>query len=74
MSSTTRTAFPARPALPRLGRIRRFLRQLPQAYIIYFERRALMALSDRALKDLGLSRSDVYREANRSWWDVPENR
>lgn len=38
------------------------------------ERRELEALSDHLLKDVGLSRSVAYREANRSWFDIPGNR
>ena len=37
----------------------------------YRERRALLAASDHMLRDLGLSRADAYREAGRSFWDVP---
>jgi uncharacterized protein YjiS (DUF1127 family) len=44
------------------------------AYRIYQERRALMALSDRTLKDIGLSRTDAYHEGNRPWWDLPRCR
>ena len=36
------------------------------------QRRALMALDDRMLKDIGLSRTDAWREANRSPLDLPE--
>jgi uncharacterized protein YjiS (DUF1127 family) len=32
-------------------------------------RRALSALSDEQLKDIGLSRSDAFREASRPFWD-----
>jgi uncharacterized protein YjiS (DUF1127 family) len=35
------------------------------------ERRALMALDDRMLKDIGLGRGDVARETSRSVWDLP---
>jgi uncharacterized protein YjiS (DUF1127 family) len=35
------------------------------------ERRKLAALSDAALKDMGLSRADVYRESERPFWDEP---
>jgi uncharacterized protein YjiS (DUF1127 family) len=33
------------------------------------QRRALGALSDHMLKDLGLSRADALREAGRPFWD-----
>jgi len=32
-------------------------------------RRALMALNDAQLKDIGLSRADAYREGIRPFWD-----
>ena len=32
-------------------------------------RRALSALNDDELKDIGLSRADAYREARRPFWD-----
>ena len=35
------------------------------------ERRALMRLDDRGLKDIGLSRADADREGSRPFWDVP---
>ncbi|MEO1330528.1 MAG: DUF1127 domain-containing protein [Pseudomonadota bacterium] len=38
------------------------------------ERRALRELSDHQLRDLGLSRADVEREAHRPFWDAPRRR
>ncbi|WP_285425023.1 DUF1127 domain-containing protein [Pseudomonas sp. efr-133-TYG-103a] len=38
---------------------------------LHRERRQLAALSDDALKDIGLSRADVYQEAERRFWDDP---
>jgi uncharacterized protein YjiS (DUF1127 family) len=35
------------------------------------QRRALMALDDRMLADIGLSRTDAYREASRPLFDLP---
>lgn len=35
------------------------------------QRRQLAALSDVALKDLGLSRADILRETERPFWDDP---
>lgn len=35
------------------------------------QRRALRELDEHQLKDIGLSRADALREANRYWWDVP---
>lgn len=39
---------------------------------VYRERRALMALSDRMLADIGLSRADIHAEATRSIFDMPD--
>lgn len=36
------------------------------------QREALRRLDDRALKDIGLSRSDAEIEASRPFWDVPD--
>jgi len=36
------------------------------------QRRQLLALDERALKDIGISRADAFREANRDFWDIPE--
>jgi uncharacterized protein YjiS (DUF1127 family) len=38
------------------------------------QRRALLALDDRMLKDIGLSQADAWREANRPLLDLPEYR
>jgi uncharacterized protein YjiS (DUF1127 family) len=40
---------------------------------VHRQRRALMALDDRMLKDIGLSRTDAWHEANRSLLDLPED-
>ncbi|MFW2542175.1 DUF1127 domain-containing protein [Primorskyibacter sp. 2E107] len=37
------------------------------------QRRLLRALDDAALADLGLSRQDAEAEANRPFWDAPDN-
>ncbi len=37
------------------------------------QRRQLLALDERALKDIGISRIDTLREANRHFWDIPEH-
>lgn len=41
---------------------------------VWNERKALQRLDDAALKDIGLSRADVEREASRSLVDVPAHR
>ncbi|WP_175483187.1 DUF1127 domain-containing protein [Salinihabitans flavidus] len=38
---------------------------------LHRQRKALNRLDDAALRDLGLSRSDVQHEAERPFWDVP---
>ncbi len=37
------------------------------------QRRLLLALGERTLKDIGRSRVDAFREANRGFWDIPED-
>jgi uncharacterized protein YjiS (DUF1127 family) len=37
------------------------------------QRRALMALDDRMLSDIGLSRSQAYRESSKPFLDVPRD-
>ncbi|WP_299353689.1 DUF1127 domain-containing protein [uncultured Shimia sp.] len=37
------------------------------------QRKALVRLDDAALRDMGLTRSDVEQEAKRAMWDVPAN-
>jgi uncharacterized protein YjiS (DUF1127 family) len=37
---------------------------------VHAERRHLMSLDDRMLKDIGLSRGEAYREASRSPTDI----
>jgi uncharacterized protein YjiS (DUF1127 family) len=38
---------------------------------LHRERIVLASLSDDALKDIGLSRADVYEEIDRPFWDDP---
>ncbi|PAU51226.1 hypothetical protein BZL41_27715 [Pseudomonas sp. PIC25] len=38
------------------------------------QRRQLAALSDDALKDIGLTRADVYQESERPFWSDPLKR
>jgi uncharacterized protein YjiS (DUF1127 family) len=52
----------------------RLCRRLAVAFAVARERRALLALSDDALNDVGLGRADAYREGTRSFWDLPVNR
>ena len=57
--------------LPRLGlraRLNGFGRWLAAGYRRYRQRRALLALSDAMLKDIGIRRADAWHEAGKSWW------
>ncbi|MDP3844918.1 MAG: DUF1127 domain-containing protein [Pseudomonas sp.] len=50
------------------------LRQLRRWAELSRERRQLAMLSDGALKDLGLSRADIYQETERLFWHDPLKR
>ena len=41
---------------------------------IHRERRALASISDESLRDIGLDRHSVNREANRCFFDITQNR
>jgi uncharacterized protein YjiS (DUF1127 family) len=56
------------------GRIRRLIFVLEVALEVRRERQMLLSLDDRTLKDIGLSRSQVWREACRSLWNIPPDR
>ena len=47
------------------------LSRVADALAIRRQRRALLALDDRMLADVGLSRADAYREAHRPFLDMP---
>src|SRR5215471_6274553 len=55
------------------GRVVRLLRTLELALQVRHERRLLLAMDDRTLKDLGLH-GVAYGEATRRFWDVPLDR
>lgn len=59
---------PASTAAPSLWRRWRRWLQLAR------ERRELLRMSDEALKDLGLSRADIFQEGKRHFWDDPLRR
>lgn len=69
MSTLTATthAAPASSTPARTSLISR----VAKALAIRRERRALMTLDDRMLADVGLSRTDAYREAHRPLFDLP---
>jgi uncharacterized protein YjiS (DUF1127 family) len=62
----------ARPRRIASGIIR-LLRKFQLALQVWRERRVLLAMDDRTLKDLGLN-GIAYREASRPFWDVPRER
>ncbi|WP_425098820.1 DUF1127 domain-containing protein [Tropicibacter sp. S64] len=49
------------------------LARLAQWTALSRQRRALRALDDAALDDIGLSRLAAQSEANRPFWDAPSN-
>ena len=74
MSNLARANFrpPVKPAS--LGKpIVRFLRAFELALQVRRERRMLLGMDDRMLKDLGLS-GIAHAEAGRLFWDVPIER
>ncbi len=56
------------------GRMQHVIATFRLALQVRRERRALLALDDVALKDVGFSRVDAHAEAQRSFWDVPADR
>ncbi len=64
------------PVRPTTGRARwtNFVARLGLMWQVFNERNQLKSLDDRTLKDLGLDRDQVEREAKRSFTDVPGNR
>jgi uncharacterized protein YjiS (DUF1127 family) len=64
-----------RPGLARFARrIWHLILALEMALKVRRERRRLLGLNDRELKDVGFNRGDAYAEAYRSFWDVPVDR
>lgn len=62
---------------PRAGSKTRALRALLAIEGVFRtirERRALMQLDERALKDIGLSKADAHGEWSRPFWDLPRER
>jgi uncharacterized protein YjiS (DUF1127 family) len=69
----------ARPALRPgsariVGSIARLICLVELALEVRRERRMLLSLDDRILRDMGLSRYDAWAEAYRSLWDIPCHR
>lgn len=53
--------------------IKRLTRSLQVAHVLYKQRKALVRLDDRMLKDLGVTREQANSEAGRPVWDVPNH-
>ena len=43
------------------------------AFTVWQQRRALAELPDHLREDVGLTRAEAHREANRPLWDVPDH-
>jgi len=56
------------------GRARQLGATALLALRVHQERRALAQLDANTLRDLGLSRADVYGESSRPFWDLPCDR
>lgn len=52
----------------RLARLSRFMARFDTYRQRHSTRRCLMALDDRLLKDIGLSRADALREGSKPFW------
>ena len=77
---STQTIYSRGPYLTRLDGVRTWSQYLVR-FTHYFltsldvarQRKQLLALDESALKDIGISRTDALREANRDFWDIPED-
>jgi uncharacterized protein YjiS (DUF1127 family) len=75
MCSTTSARWSRRPVTARVaGRVRRLLHVVELALEIRRERRMLLRLDERALRDMGLDRGQVHAEAHRPFWSLPVDR
>ncbi|WP_374439754.1 DUF1127 domain-containing protein [Pseudomonas panipatensis] len=61
-------SFKSAPQLPILSGWRRVLARVSRWRELARQRRALAGLSDAALKDIGLSRADIYEEVEKPFW------
>ena len=83
MLSTAQTGLPGRPdraleRAPARGALVWRLWHLPLALAVALkvrrERRMLLRLDERALKDMGFDRGTAHNEGQRSFWDIPTDR
>ena len=66
--STSRTDVSMRSSASRGSTLMRVVAMIEMAVERRRSRLALMELSDSQLKDIGISRSEAFREANRPFW------
>jgi uncharacterized protein YjiS (DUF1127 family) len=66
--STTRSDTSMRSSSSRGSTLMRVVAMIEMAMDRRRSRLALMELSDAQLKDIGISRSEAFREANRQFW------
>ena len=74
MSCTASVPAPMGRAASLGAGIRALGRRIAAALAVRAERRALMALDESALKDMGFNRGQAQHEYGRSFWDVPVDR
>ncbi len=67
--TTTRTDVSMRTSGHRGSVLLRLISMIEMAVQRRRSRIALMELSDDLLKDIGVSRSEAFRESNRPFWD-----
>lgn len=63
-----------RPAMDFVRQAAARVAQLHTALVVARERRALMQLDERMLKDIGIGRSEAYHEASKPFGDVSNRR
>jgi uncharacterized protein YjiS (DUF1127 family) len=66
MIALSHLSFSARPS--RKSGLPRLLLQLEEWVERHRQRRALLALNDHAVKDIGLSYADAWREGGKPFW------
>ncbi len=54
-----------------LGPLANLWKRITRWYELARQRHQLEQMSDAGLKDLGLSRADIYKEIERPFWDDP---
>ena len=83
MRSIAHTGLPGRPEraaerVPARGALARRFWRLPLALAVALkvrrERRMLLRLDERALKDMGFDPGTAHHEARRPFWDIPTDR